>query len=115
MTFNDLSMATKKNYSDMQFEEGLVWTKKMPHHSSLSFEGELTYAGYKDIPATYIHTEQDVTVPTQGQYAMVEATGVQIRQLELDSGHCPSVSQPEKLGEKLVEAAGGAWGGVDAA
>ena len=105
MFFNDVSVATKKNFSDIPFEEGLAWTKKEPHHSLLSFQDELTYAGYKDIPTTYIHTEQDVTVPTQGQYAMVEGAGVSIRQLKLQSGHCPNISQPEKLGEALIEAA----------
>lgn len=42
----------------MPFEEGLKWGKELVKHSAASFGSPLTYAGYKDLPMSYLVCDQ---------------------------------------------------------
>lgn len=46
--------SSKLIFSDLQDEEGLLWTKKIQQHSTLSFREGLSYPGYKDVDIAYI-------------------------------------------------------------
>lgn len=55
----------------------------------------------------FIRTLQDAAVPLQMQQKMIEDTGVEWSVRDIDSGHSPQLSQPEKLAGMLVELAKG--------
>jgi pimeloyl-ACP methyl ester carboxylesterase len=59
-----------------------------------------------EIPSTYIVAGNDRTIRPEWQRSMArERLGLE--PIEIPSGHCPNVSQPDRLAEILVEAARG--------
>ena len=44
----------------------------MGSHSSASLRDPLTYAGYKDVPVSYLICEKDMTIPTDSARDMIE-------------------------------------------
>lgn len=70
-------------------------------HSSLSFAGELTNAGYKDIPVSYLLCERDLCITAPMQRAGIElienVSGKKVDITSIDAGHCPMASQEEKV------------------
>jgi hypothetical protein len=80
----------------------------MPLHSLASFEGKLTYAGYKNIPSSWIFCEQDIILPPEFQRSCIERiereSGRQVRVYSLAADHCPNASAPQKLVEALDDA-----------
>ncbi|MBE7181471.1 MAG: hypothetical protein INR71_09730 [Terriglobus roseus] len=93
------------NFSGLPFEAALEWAKKMPEHSTLSFSGPLTHPGYKDVPVTYIFTEQDRTVPPAMQRAQIatieEARGGKVEVLPIPTDHFPYVTATEEMAGAL--------------
>jgi pimeloyl-ACP methyl ester carboxylesterase len=100
----------KDNFSDMPPAEGIEWAKKMPEHSTASFGGELTYEGYKDVPVSYLYTEQDRTVLPKLQQVCIDnveqATGKKVDVQKLDSGHFPFLSRPNDVVRIIRRVAG---------
>lgn len=83
--------------------------------SAVSQVDPLTWAGYTDIPSTYIITTQDQALTVDRQRAYVEVLmehapkEARPEVLEIESGHAPNVSRPEELAKMLksiVERAG---------
>lgn len=96
--------SSKLIFSDLQGEEGLLWAKKMPQHSTLSFREGLSYPGYKDVDIAYVLCELDMAVPLSSQEAIIqflEQQGKVVDVYRLQSGHCPNVSQLKRLAEVL--------------
>ena len=61
---------------------------------------EATHAAWREIPVTYVHTLQDVTVPLNFQTSMVEgmrAQGREVKTVELDTGHCPNLTKTKDV------------------
>jgi hypothetical protein len=100
----------KDNFSDLSTEEGIAWAKQMPEHSTASFGGELTYAGYKDVPVSYLFTEKDQTVTPEMQQVCIDnieqATGNKVDVRRLDSGHFPFLSRPNEVAQIIRKVAG---------
>lgn len=75
--------------------------------SAASQVDPLTWAGYKDVPSTYIVTTKDQALSPERQRAYVEVLkeyapdegGPEI--LEIESGHAPNASKPEELAKML--------------
>lgn len=67
----------------------------------------LTWAGYKDVPSTYIVTTKDQALSVDRQRGYIDvlkecapdASGLEI--LEIESGHAPNASKPEELAQLL--------------
>ncbi|KAF4448761.1 hypothetical protein F53441_7868 [Fusarium austroafricanum] len=93
-------------FSDLPADQALDLAKQMPEHSTPSFREPLTYAGYNDVDVHYIVCEQDRVIPPQFQRAMIEgvklSTGKDVAVHGLDSGHVPTISQPDNV-SKLVK------------
>jgi hypothetical protein len=53
----------------------------------------------------FIRTLNDAAIPLQAQQMMLDGTGVNWIVKDIESGHCPQISQPQKLTEILVELA----------
>lgn len=95
------------DFSEMPFEEGLKWAKKMPEHSSASFAGPLTYPGYKDVPVTYILTGKDKVVPRamqEEQIGYMRDAGAEVNVLEIPTDHFPYVSAVDEVVSAILKA-----------
>ncbi|PWY83368.1 hypothetical protein BO70DRAFT_361485 [Aspergillus heteromorphus CBS 117.55] len=51
---DDLPAAGARCFSDLPPAQGLALIKLFPAHSAASFANPLTYAGYKDVPVSYL-------------------------------------------------------------
>ena len=82
--------------------------KAMPFQSGPSFQNGSQYAGYCDVDTVvYIFCTQDNCLPPDFQEQMIEnaRAGGKLKEVyNLASGHCPNVSQPEKVVEVITEA-----------
>jgi hypothetical protein len=62
----------------------------------VSFVGELTYAGYKDIPVSYLVCEEDLCIPEQNQRLGIEViereSGRKVDVTSIKGDHIPSLS-----------------------
>lgn len=101
---------SKATFSDLPLDEAVAWAAKMPHHSAISFGGELNYPTYKDIPSTYLFTKEDKVIPPVMQRSMVDAAnelrGSLITEYNITSGHVPFISVPDQVVEVVRKVAG---------
>jgi hypothetical protein len=97
-------------FSDLPHAEAVAWAAKMPHHSTISFAGELNYPTYKDIPSSYLFTKEDKTIPPVMQRSMVDAAnelrGSPLIEYDIPSGHVPFISMPGAVVEVVRKVAG---------
>jgi hypothetical protein len=95
-------------YSDMPVEEGLEWFGKMKEHSSVSFDGKLTYPAYKYIHVTYLICEDDIVIAPELRRKMVETARRQstmdIDVVSCTAGHGVNVSKPEAAMKAIEKA-----------
>ncbi|KAI1304800.1 Alpha/beta hydrolase fold-1 [Xylaria venustula] len=88
-------------FSDLPREQGLYYHSQFAQHSAVSFTNKLTYAGYKDVPVSYLLCEEDLVVPPEIQRREIEMieteTGSKVDVTSIKSGHCPNVSVPDKV------------------
>ncbi|OAP63370.1 hypothetical protein AYL99_02597 [Fonsecaea erecta] len=96
-------------FSDLPKEEGIAWAKKFPKHSALSFAGELTYAGYKDIPVSYLLCENDRCIPAEAQREGIDKiekeSGRKVDVTSIKADHCPMTNHPEAVVDWIVSVA----------
>ncbi|KAI1371173.1 hypothetical protein F4677DRAFT_320785 [Hypoxylon crocopeplum] len=57
--YPNLTLTAEVVFSDLPLEEGEYWGRKLVKHSTASFASNLTYAGYKDVPVSYLVAEGD--------------------------------------------------------
>jgi pimeloyl-ACP methyl ester carboxylesterase len=82
-------------------------------HNWLGATGKVTLAPWKDLPSTYVHTTKDLAIYLPLQKSMVKdaadalasAGFPELEIEEIDSAHCPFLSEPEKLVAVLERAA----------
>ncbi|KAK5065026.1 hypothetical protein LTR84_000861 [Exophiala bonariae] len=88
-------------FSDLPEDKALMWANRMSVHSTLSFKEKLTYPGYNDVQVHYILCEEDKIIPPQFQQAMIDlikaSSGNEVQVHSINSGHCPTHSQPDNL------------------
>jgi hypothetical protein len=96
--------------SHLSLEEGEAWVKKFPKHSAVSFAGELTYAGYKDIPVSYLFCEEDLCIPAKIQRAGIEMmekeSGKNVNVTSIKADHCPNFTATQKVVDWILDVAG---------
>ncbi|KIV87264.1 hypothetical protein PV11_02819 [Exophiala sideris] len=77
-------------------QEGGAFVRDFAKHSAQSFGNELTYAGYKDIPVSYLFCEEDKAGPPDFQRDMIamieEASGRKVDVTSVKGDHCPHLS-----------------------
>jgi hypothetical protein len=104
-----ISEAAAIVFSDLPKEEGEAWIKRFTCHSAVSFAGELTHAGYKDIPVSYLLCEEDVCIPVRIQREEVEliekVSGKKVDITSINTGHCPNASALEKVIDWILDVA----------
>src|SRR5207248_5167587 len=91
--------------------EAIAWASKLSDsHSSISFDGKLTYPAYAYIPSKYLLCENDKIITPDMQRSMVEAavkeTGKTIDVISVAAGHGSTITVPDKVVEVIRMAAG---------
>ena len=97
MHHNSISKSAAMGFSDLPPEEGEALIKQSPPHSAISFAGELTHAGYKYIPVSWLLCENDLAITAKNQrdaIAMIERdSGKKVHVTSIGSGHMPIASR----------------------
>ncbi|KAL8716026.1 MAG: hypothetical protein Q9225_006288 [Loekoesia sp. 1 TL-2023] len=83
-------------YNDLPSNTALRWAARLKKHSRLAFASPLTYAAYRDFPASYLMCTNDKAVPFSIQKRFVAMAGIK-DVTRLTSGHSPQVSQPKAV------------------
>ena len=97
--FNDLSPGDVAKY--MPSVQKSAWRGR--HNAST----EVTYAGWKHIPSSYLICQNDKVVIPEMQEMTVAQEGSQFDDVvRIQAGHCPFISQPEIV-ERFVRRAAG--------
>ena len=93
----------------MSPEEGEAVVRDFAKHSATSFVNELTYAGYKDIPASYLVCEEDLIGPPEVQRAGIEmieqVSGRKVDVTSVKAGHCPNLTAEKETIEWILSVA----------
>ena len=90
-------------------KEGGAVVRDFAKHSAQSFGNELTHAGYKDIPTSYLLCEEDLAGPPDFQREMIamieEASGRKVDVTSVKADHCPNLSAEKKTVEWVLNVA----------
>ncbi|KAL2107061.1 hypothetical protein VUR80DRAFT_5732 [Thermomyces stellatus] len=70
--YTDIPALAALSFSDMPKEEGGRWARKLVKHSSASFEGPLTYAGFKDVTVSFLLCQHDKLIVPKIQRAEID-------------------------------------------
>ena len=93
-------------FSAISLEEGTAWVKKFPKHTAISFENPLTYAGYKEIPCSYLLCEQDLCIPATTQRAgidMIEKeSGRKVDVTSINADHIPTITSKKDAVDWMI-------------
>jgi pimeloyl-ACP methyl ester carboxylesterase len=107
--YMDPDAAAPLIFNDMPLDEGLIWQRQFSQHTLPSFQENLAYAGYQDVPVTYMLTEKDLIIPPELQQAMIdgmENAGVKVKVIKYDTGHVPHISSPDTIVDVIKKALG---------
>lgn len=109
MHHSDLAQSASLSFSDLPPEEGIAWVRKFRAHSAASFACPLKYAGYMDVPVSYLLCENDLVIPSKIQKEEIDMierkSGNKVDVTTVDSGHCPTVSNLQAVLNWLVNLA----------
>jgi pimeloyl-ACP methyl ester carboxylesterase len=96
-------------YHDLPEDEAKEWVAKLTKHSlkTITEGGEHFYPGWKDVPAWFIATIQDKSLPIEAQRMFVQTAkdaGGDVTLRELDTSHSPMLSKPQETADIISEA-----------
>ncbi|KAF3025916.1 hypothetical protein E8E14_014904 [Neopestalotiopsis sp. 37M] len=107
--YPDVSLVATRVFSDMPYEEGLKWGKLLVKHSAASFASPLTYAGYKDLPVSYLVCENDLSIVHDTQKSQIEMiereSGKKVNITSIQAGHVPPISAPQDVIKWIIQVA----------
>jgi hypothetical protein len=70
----------------------------------------LTYAGYKDVPVSYLFCEEDLCIPAKIQTAEIEMmekeSEKKVNVTSIKANHCPNVTATQKVIDWILNVAG---------
>jgi hypothetical protein len=96
-------------FNDLPSEEAAYWFAKFVHHSSDSYDGQLTYEGWRDVAAVSIIPGSDLVIPTAVQedlFAHATGAGGKITRVFLEgTSHAAPMTQKQKVAEIMVRLA----------
>jgi hypothetical protein len=97
----------KITLNHLPLSEGEAWVKLFPKHSAVSFDNELTYAGYKDVQVSYLLCEEDLCIPATVQRAEIEMmekeSGRKVYVTSIKADHCPNVTSTQKTIDWILD------------
>ncbi|KAH7233558.1 Alpha/beta hydrolase fold-1 [Fusarium tricinctum] len=96
-------------YHDLPEEEAKEWVGKLTPNAltSCTTGYEVSYEGWRDVPAWLIMTKEDRAFPFEAQKMIsraAEKAGAMLTKREIDSSHSPMLSKPGEVVDFLLEA-----------
>ena len=92
---------------DLPLDEGEDVVRGFAKHSARSFGNELTHAGYKNLPVSYLLTEKDMAGPPDFQRDMIatieDASGNKVDVTPIAAGHMMNFSAEQETIEWLQQ------------
>lgn len=86
-----------------------MWAGKMTAHSAVSFGDPLTYAGYKDVPVSYLVCEEDLVIPAGSQSRMVDLveqeSSRKVDVTKIPAGHAPNATAAQAVVDWIIHVA----------
>ncbi|KAI1759216.1 Alpha/beta hydrolase fold-1 [Hypoxylon sp. FL1150] len=99
--YPNLTLTAEVVFSDLPLEEGKYWARKLVKQSAASFASNLTYAGYKDVPVSYLVAEGDQSIAPSTQRSQIEmierVSGNKVHVSSVNSGHDLTISHPQHV------------------
>jgi hypothetical protein len=109
MLMEDLAATTSVICQELPPKEGETIVRDFAKHSAESFGNELTYAGYKNIPASSLLCEEDLAGPPDFQreiIAMIEqASNRKVDVTSIKVGHWPNLTAERETIEWVLKVA----------
>ncbi|PYH92589.1 alpha/beta-hydrolase [Aspergillus ellipticus CBS 707.79] len=106
----DITATAAACFSDMPPAEGLEWMHRFTRHSASSMVAPLTYAGYKDVPVSYLLCAGDLIIPAGVQQKRIDMiareSGREVDVTVIPTGHVPIASAPDLVVDWIVKVAG---------
>lgn len=97
----DSARSAKLCLSKIPLEESEPVVRCFTKHSAVSFANKLTYAGYNDVPVSYLLCEDDLCIPKDVQQKGIDLierqSGRKVTVTKIDADHGPNYSAPEKV------------------
>jgi hypothetical protein len=94
---------------DLPPVEGKAAVEEFSKHSARSFGDELTHAGYKDVPSSWLLTAKDNAGPPEFQKAMIavieKASGKKVEVTEVESGHMANLTAEKEVADWILNIA----------
>ncbi|GKZ32065.1 hypothetical protein AbraIFM66950_001174 [Aspergillus brasiliensis] len=110
MSLVDTAALAAACFSDMSSDEGLTWVRQFTRHSAASMANPLTYAGYKDVPVSYLLCTEDLIIPPDLQQKILDTikreTGREVDVTRIPTGHVPVASAPELVVDWILRTIG---------
>ncbi|KAI4862435.1 Alpha/beta hydrolase fold-1 [Hypoxylon rubiginosum] len=107
--YPDIPKLAAISFSDMPPKEGEHWARKLAHHSAASFASPLTYAGFNDVPVSYLLCFDDLTIPASIQKSgidMIEReTGRKVAVTSIKASHVAALSHTDEVARWIVQLA----------
>src|SRR5687767_14873503 len=96
MSVPDIEGLIRVTFSDVQPRElAQKWADRIERHSSAAFASNLTYAGYKDVPVSWLFLEEDrqisPAVQQKGIDLIERESGAKVDVTSVNAGHCPQI------------------------
>jgi Alpha/beta hydrolase family len=109
MLMEDPAATARMICQDIPAEEGTAVVRNFAKHSAQSFGNELTYAGYENIPSSYLLCEEDQAGPPDFQREMIgmieKASGRRVDVTHINAGHCPYLSAEKGTVDWVIDVA----------
>ncbi|KAI1808583.1 alpha/beta-hydrolase [Daldinia bambusicola] len=110
MDYVDISAAAPLIVSDLpDAKEREALVARLQTQSSASFASELTHAGYKGVPVSYLLCEEDALLLPRYQRGWIEfiekESGNKVDVTTLRAGHCPNFTKPRETIDWIVSVA----------
>ncbi len=84
--------------------------RRFPTHSYASFTGELTHAGYREVPVSYLICEGDMLISAIAAREAIELiereSGNKVDVMTIKADHCPTASAPQDVVDWFVPLVG---------
>ncbi|KAI1330797.1 Alpha/beta hydrolase fold-1 [Xylariaceae sp. FL0255] len=102
----DLEHTVRNVFSDIPYDQARQLADIFSPHSARSLGDTITYAGYKEVPVSFLLCEDDQTVSPETQkrgIAIIEEESQnKVDVTSIKSGHGPNASNPDKVVDWIV-------------
>jgi|SRR5688572_15638585 hypothetical protein len=106
MHYTDLEPVARVSFSDIPHDQALAWAGRLGWHSSSSFGDPLRYAGYEDVPVSWLLCENDLAIPKAFQQTAIDLieskSGKKVDVTSIQTGHVPMITRHDEVLDWMI-------------